>query len=52
MLVGEVFKMMVDKAKELNLLEGVNIGHDGVNLSHLQFVTIHWCFVLIRKNAL
>ena len=37
LLVREAFNKMMVKAKELNLVEGIKIGFDGVELSHLQF---------------
>ena len=36
-LVGEVFNKMVEKAKGLNLVEGLKVGHDAIDISHLQF---------------
>ena len=36
-LVGEVFNKMVEKAKSLNLVEGLKVGRDAVDISHLQF---------------
>ena len=36
-LVGEVFNKMMELAKCLNLVEGINIGQNAVDLSHLQF---------------
>ena len=36
-LVGEVFNKMVEKAKSLNLVEGLKVGYNEVDISHLQF---------------
>ena len=36
-LIGEDFNKMVEKAKQLNLIHGIQVGHSAMELSHLQF---------------
>lgn len=51
-LVGKVFNKMVVKAKELNLVEGITVGFDGVELSHLQFANDTLLFSPNNKDCL
>ena len=37
-LVIEVFNHLLSKAKEMDCIEGIIMGKEGVEISHLQFV--------------
>ena len=41
-LIGEVFNRMVVRAKTLNLVEGIRIDNDAIELSHIQLLMTRW----------
>ena len=51
-LIGEVFNRMVVKAKTLNLVEGIRIDNDAIELSHIQFTDDTLVICLKSKSSL
>ena len=51
-LVAEVFNKMMERAQILGPMEGLHIGKDEVELSHLQFADDMLVFCLANKEVL
>ena len=51
-LVTKVFNQMLSKAKGMRLIEGLRIGKDAIDISHLQFTDDTLLFFTVKKQIL